>query len=66
MSAAVICDECGLIVKRLGTLHCAKAKTHANGLVYGADICKVCQNLFDANHRFDGWHLTYREQEEAK
>ena len=28
MSAAVICDECGRIVKRYDVLHCAKAKTH--------------------------------------
>ena len=66
MSAVVICDECGLIVKRLGTLHCAEAKTHANGLVYGADICSACLKLFDKRFRADGWHLTYREQEEAK
>lgn len=34
MSAAVICDECGRIVKRLDALHCAESKTHENGLVY--------------------------------
>ena len=39
MSASVICDECGRVVKRLDALHCAKANTHASGLVYGADIC---------------------------
>ena len=66
MSAAVICDECGRIVKRSFALHCAKAKTHANGLVYGADICDACLKLFDKRFRADGWHLTYREQEEAK
>ena len=66
MSEAVICDECGRTVKRSEALHCAKAETHANGLVYGADICDACLKLFDKRFRADGWHLTYREQEEAK
>ena len=66
MSAAVICDECGLIVKRLGTLHCAEAKTHANGLVYGADICGSCLKLFDKTFRADGWHLAYKEKWNVK
>ena len=66
MSEAVICDECGRIVNRRDAMHCAEAKTHANGLVYGADICNVCQDLFDAYFRFDGWHLTYKEQGNVK
>ena len=66
MSAAVICDECGRIVKRLGALHCAKAKTHANGLVYGAYICDACLELFDKRFRADGLHLTYKEQGDMK
>lgn len=66
MSAAVICDECGRIVKRYDVLHCAKAKTHANGLVYGADICNACLQLFDKSFRADGWHLTHREKRESK
>ena len=66
MSAAVICDECGRIMNRIGTLHCAEAKTHANGLVYGADICDACLKLFDKRFRADGWHLTYKEQGDMK
>ena len=66
MSAVVICDECGLIVKRLGTLHCAEAKTHANGLVYGADICDACLKLFAKGFHADGWHLAYKEQGNVK
>ena len=34
MSVAVICDECDMIVRLNYVLHCAEAKTHANGLVY--------------------------------
>ena len=66
MSAVVICDECGRVVKRLGTLHCAEAKTHANGLVYGADICDACLKLFDKRFHADGWHLAYKEQGNVK
>ena len=66
MSSAVICDECGRIVKRRDALHCVEAKTHANGLVYGADICDACQELFDKRFRADGWHLTYKEQGDMK
>ena len=66
MSAVVICDECGRVVKRLDALHCAKANTHANGLVYGADICDACLKLFDKRFRADGWHLTYKEQGNIK
>ena len=66
MSAVVICDECGRVVKWSCALHCAKAKTHANGLVYGADICDACLELFDKRFRADGWHLTYKEQGDMK
>ena len=66
MSVAVICDECDMIVRLNYELHCAEAKTHANGLVYGADICEACLELFDKRFRADGWHLTHKEQGNVK
>ena len=64
-----VCSDCARkagFVKRSDALHCAKAKTHANGLVYGADICEACLKLFDKRFRADGWHLTYKEQGDMK
>ena len=66
MSEAVICDECGRIVNRRDAMHCAESNTHTNGLVYGADICDNCLQLFDKSFRADGWHLTYKEQWNVK
>lgn len=66
MSKAVICDECGRVMKSCDALHCADAMTHANGLVYGADICKDCQPLFDAKPDVYGWHLAYKEKGNVK
>ena len=66
MSAVVICDECGRVVKRICALHCAEAKTHANGLVYGADICDACLKLFAKGFHADGWHLAYKEKWNVK
>ena len=53
-------------MKRSDALHCAKANTHANELVYGADICEACLELFDKRFRADGWHLTYKEKGNMK
>ena len=66
VSAAVICDECGRIVKQYYALHCVEAQTHANGLVYGADICKKCRPLFHTKFGHDGLHLTYKEKGNVK
>lgn len=66
MSAAVICDECGRIVKRLDALHCVEAQTHANGLVYGADICNNCRPMFDTKFCLDGIRLIYKEKGNEK
>ena len=66
VSAVVICDECGRVVKRLDALHCAKANTHANGLVYGADICKDCRSLFVTKFGPDGFRLAYKEKGDVK
>ena len=42
MSAAVICDECGRILKSSDALHCYEVVTKEGRYVYGADICKEC------------------------
>lgn len=67
MSAAVICDECGRVVKRSCAIHCFDAVIRSGEMVYGADICRDCRPLFVA--MYDGWlHLTYKKEdkEEAK
>ena len=61
MSAAVICDECGRLVKHSGALHCYDAVTKTNSKVYGADICKDCLPLFDKKFDICGWHLYKKE-----
>ena len=50
MSLAVICDECGKILKDTDALHCHDAVVSTNSrsnFVYGADICKDCQSKFN-------------------
>ena len=64
MSAAVICDECGKILKDTDALHCHDAVVSTNGhsnLVYGADICKDCQSKFNMKHNYYGWHARPKE-----
>ena len=62
MSAAVICDECGRLVKKSCTLHCYDAVTKTNGKVYGADICIDCLPLFGKKFDVFGWHLFYKKE----
>ena len=64
MSAAVICDECGMLVKKSCALHCCDAVTKTNGKVYGADICKDCLPLFVKKYDVYGWHLSYKKEDE--
>ena len=68
MSAAVICDECGRILKDTDALHCHVAvvstNSHSN-LVYGADICKDCQSKFNMKYDCYGWHARPKEAKEA-
>ena len=62
MSKAVICDECGRILKSSDALHCYEAVTKDGRTVYGADICKDCLPLFDKNTDIYGWHLSYKKE----
>ena len=62
MSAVVICDECGRIVKDSCALHCYDAVTKTNDKVYGADICKDCLLLFDKKFGICGWHLSRKKE----
>ena len=65
MSAAVICDECGRLVKKSCALHCCDAVTKTNGKVYGADICTDCLPLFVKKFDILGWHLSYKKEEKG-
>ena len=62
MSAAVICDECGRILKSSDALHCYEAVTKDGRTVYGADICKDCLPLFDGKPDVHGWNLSYKNE----
>ena len=62
MSKAVICDECGRILKSSDALHCFEAITKDGRTVYGADICKDCLPQFDKNADIHGWNLAYKKQ----
>ena len=67
MSKAVICDECGRILKSSDALHCYEVRTKEGLIVYGADICKDCQPLFDGKADMHGWNLSYKKMKgEAK
>ena len=68
MSDAVICDECGKIIKSNDALHCADALVSTNccsNLVYGADLCKDCQDKFDMKYDHYGWHARPKKESEA-
>ena len=61
MSEAVICDECGRVLKSSDALHCYEVVTKEGINVYGADICKDCRPLFDQKADMHGWKLTYKK-----
>ena len=61
MSEAVICDECGRILKSSDALHCYEAVTKDGRTVYGADICKDCLPQFDKKMDINGWNLSYKK-----
>ena len=63
MSTAVVCDECGRLVKDSGALHCFDVVTKTNGKVYAADICKDCLPLFVKKYDVYGWHLSYKKED---
>ena len=65
MSAAVICDECGRLVKDSGALHCCDVVTKTNHKVYTADICKDCLPLFVKKFDVYGWHLFYKKEDKG-
>ena len=62
MSEAVICDECGRILKSSDALHCYEVVTKEGRNVYGADICKDCRPLFDHKPGINGWKLSYKKE----
>ena len=62
MSKAVICDECGRILKSSDALHCYEVVTKEGRNVYGADICKDCRPLFDHKPGINGWKLSYKKE----
>ena len=62
MSEAVICDECGRILKSSDALHCYEVVTKEGRYVYGADICKDCRPLFDHKPGINGWKLSYKKE----
>ena len=62
MSEAVICDECGRILKSSDSLHCYEAVTKDGRTVYGADICKDCLPQFDKKTDIHGWNLAYKKE----
>lgn len=62
MSKAVICDECGRILKSSDALHCFEAITKEGRNIYGADICKKCFPLFDTRFDVKGWRLSYKKE----
>ena len=62
MSKAVICDECGRILKSTDALHCCEAITKDGRNVYGADICKDCLPQFDKKMDINGWNLSYKKE----
>ena len=62
MSKAVICDECGRVVKSSYALHCYELLTKEGLIVYGADICKDCLPLFDKKADVHGWNLEYKKE----
>ena len=62
MSKAVICDECGRILKSSDALHCYEVRTKEGLIVYGADICKECRPLFDRKAGMQGWYLAYKKE----
>lgn len=58
MSAAVICDECGIVTS--DALHCADMVNTKGKKVYGADICRECERKFLLSNDVYGWHATPR------
>ena len=62
MSKAVICDECGRILKSSDALHCYEVRTNDGRTVYGADICKDCLPQFDKKTDIYGWNLSYKKE----
>ena len=62
MSKAVICDECGRILKSSDALHCYEVRTNDGRTVYGADICKDCLPQFDKKPDIYGWNLAYKKE----
>ena len=57
MSAAVICDGCGKVYKRIDVVKCADALLDNGKIIYGADISKECDVKFDFKYD-NGWHAT--------
>lgn len=57
MSAALICDVCGSVIKEYG-LRCAELVLRSGKRVCGADICKKCMNWFDFRSGDYGWLAT--------
>ena len=66
MSKAIICDECGRILKSSDALHCYEATTKEGEIVYGADICKDCLQQFDKKTDINGWILSYKKELKGK
>ena len=62
MSKAVICDECGRILKSSDALHCYEVVTKEGINVYGADICKDCLPQFDKKADIHGWNLSCKKE----
>ena len=62
MSKAIICDECGRVLKSSDALHCYEATTKEGEIVYGADICKDCLPQFDKKTDINGWILSYKKE----
>lgn len=62
MSAAVICDDCGRVLKSSDALHCFEAITKDGRNIYGADICKDCLPQFDKKADIHGWNLSYKKE----
>lgn len=62
MSKAIICDECGRVLKSSDALHCFEAIMKDGRNVYGADICKDCLPQFDKKTDINGWNLSYKKE----
>ena len=63
MSEAVICDECGKVLKSDSAIHCHDALVSGRKFVYGADICKECHDKFDWRYEPPyGWHAEIKKE----